>query len=148
MLDPSLQFIPTDIVRKKIAFFERAHNSHLIDIFHHCDSCCYEVDLRRVEILQKQEPCVFRFGEILFFFRLQFRQLDYSSGFEIIVCHYIWALKHTEVEIQTATVKYTSTVVRTYCSIRVRWMTYRSPLNDNENRLLLPLLAIFDTSHE
>ena len=30
---------------KKIAFFEREHNSHLIDIFHHCNSCCYEVDL-------------------------------------------------------------------------------------------------------
>ena len=36
---------PTDIMQKKIAFFERAHNSHLIDIFRHCDSCCHEVDL-------------------------------------------------------------------------------------------------------
>ena len=45
VLDPSLQFIPTDIVQKKIAVFERAHNSHLIHIFHHFDSCCHEVDL-------------------------------------------------------------------------------------------------------
>ena len=30
---------------KKIAFFERTHNSPLIDIFNHCDSCCHEVDL-------------------------------------------------------------------------------------------------------
>ena len=30
---------------KKIAFYERAHNTHQIDIFHHCDSCCHEVDL-------------------------------------------------------------------------------------------------------
>ena len=33
VLDPSQQFIPTDIMQKKIAFYERAHNSHLIDIF-------------------------------------------------------------------------------------------------------------------
>ena len=33
VLDPSLQFIPTDIMQKKIAFYERAHNSDLIDIF-------------------------------------------------------------------------------------------------------------------
>ena len=36
---------PTDIVQNKIVFFERAHNSHLIDIFYHRDSCCHEVDL-------------------------------------------------------------------------------------------------------
>ena len=30
---------------KKIALFERTHNSHLMDNLNNCDSCCHEVDL-------------------------------------------------------------------------------------------------------
>ena len=85
MSDPSLQFFPTEIVQKKFAFFEHVHNSRLIDIFNHCDSCCHEVDLCGIEILKREDACVFRFKEISLFFQI----LDYSSGFEIIVSHYI-----------------------------------------------------------
>ena len=70
MLDPSLQFFPTDIVQKKIAFFEHVHNSHLIDIFYHCDSHCHEVDLCGIEILEREDAFVSRFEEILFFFQI------------------------------------------------------------------------------
>ena len=40
---------------KKIAFFERAPNFHLIDLFNHCDSCCHEVDLWRMKILEAKD---------------------------------------------------------------------------------------------
>ena len=33
VLDPSLQLIPTVIVKKKFTFFEHIHNFHLTDIF-------------------------------------------------------------------------------------------------------------------
>ena len=64
MLDPSLQFFPTEIVQKKFAFFEHVHNSRLIDIFNHCDCYCHEVDLCGIEILKREDACVFRFEEI------------------------------------------------------------------------------------
>ena len=70
MLDPSLQFFSTNIVQKKFAFFEHVHNSHLIDIFYHCDSYCHEVDLCGIEILKREDAFVFRFEEILFFFQI------------------------------------------------------------------------------
>ena len=36
---------PIDIVQKNFAFIEHVHNSYLIDIFYHFDSCCHEVEL-------------------------------------------------------------------------------------------------------
>ena len=73
VLDPFLQFIPTDILQKKFAFFDHAQNSHRTDIFYHCDSCCHEVDLREIEILKRQQAC----------------DPDSRLQFWIIVCHYI-----------------------------------------------------------
>ena len=70
MFDLSLQFSPTDIVQKNFAFFENVHNSYLIDIFYHCDSCCHEVEMSGVEFLKRDDACVFRFKEILFFFQI------------------------------------------------------------------------------
>ena len=61
VLDPSLLLIPTDIVQKNIAFFEHVHNSHLIDVFDDCDCYCHEVDLCGIEILKRENVCVFRF---------------------------------------------------------------------------------------
>ena len=69
---------------KKFAFFDHGHDSHLIDIFYHCDSCCHEVELWGVEILKMENACVQIWRDFIFFqiivpdYRLQFWIRDYN----------------------------------------------------------------------
>ena len=86
VLDPFLQFIPTDILQKKFAFFDHVQNSHRTDIFYHCDSCCHKVDLRGIEILKMQQAYVPDS-------RFQFWIRDYSVS--LYLSHFIFRVgKH------------------------------------------------------
>ena len=61
-MDPSLQFIPTDIMQKKIAFYERAHNSDLIDIFIIAIAAAMKLICHKV--IEKSIPLIFRIYEV------------------------------------------------------------------------------------
>ena len=62
VLDTSLPFFPTDIMQKKIAFFEHVYNLHLIDIFIIAIAAAMKLICHKV--IEKSIPLIFRIYEV------------------------------------------------------------------------------------
>ena len=78
---------------KKKAFFEYLHNFHVIKIFITAIVTAMKFIYEGWKLSRGKGPVSSELKRYYFFSILQYQILDNSSGFDIIVCRYIWALK-------------------------------------------------------